>query len=130
MTSKGRKKCTAKPVPQYTWQGFIAYAESFGQAAVYVSNEAMPSSCRPRRRLVSNSARGSIIVSFIAVWLLLPASRSELRGNSRVVPASLDSEAVLAQESKRSAPHSEANLVLGLKERGLFSPAFWRALLE
>jgi hypothetical protein len=64
------------------------------------------------------------------VWLLLPASRSELRGNSRVVPASLDSEAVLAQESKRSAPHSEANLVLGLQERGLFSPAFWRALLE
>jgi hypothetical protein len=38
MTSKGRKKSTAKPVPQYTWQGFIAYAESFGQAAVYVSN--------------------------------------------------------------------------------------------
>jgi hypothetical protein len=29
---------TAKPIPQYTWQGFITYAESFGQAAVYVSN--------------------------------------------------------------------------------------------
>jgi hypothetical protein len=38
MTSKARKRSTAKPVPQYTWQGFIAYAESFGQAAVYVSN--------------------------------------------------------------------------------------------
>jgi hypothetical protein len=32
-------------------------------------------------------------------------SRSELRGDSRVVPAGLDSEAVLAQKSKRSALH-------------------------
>jgi hypothetical protein len=38
MTSKERKKSSAQPVPQYTWQGFIAYAESFGQAAAYVSN--------------------------------------------------------------------------------------------
>lgn len=29
-----------EPAPQYTWQGFIAYAESFGQAAVSVSNGA------------------------------------------------------------------------------------------
>jgi hypothetical protein len=32
------KSSTTKPVPQYTWQGFIAYAESFGHAAVHVSN--------------------------------------------------------------------------------------------
>jgi hypothetical protein len=38
MTSGAQKKSTTNPVPQYTWQGFIAYAESFGQAAVYVSN--------------------------------------------------------------------------------------------
>jgi hypothetical protein len=37
MTSKPQKR-SEEPVPQYTWQGFIAYAESFGQAAVYVSN--------------------------------------------------------------------------------------------
>jgi hypothetical protein len=38
MTSKPRKKSAPQPIPQYTWQGFIAYAESFGQAAVSVSN--------------------------------------------------------------------------------------------
>jgi hypothetical protein len=38
MTSKARTRSSTKPVPQYTWQGFIAYAESFGQAAVSVSN--------------------------------------------------------------------------------------------
>lgn len=38
MTSKARKGASTEPIPQYTWQGFIAYAESFGQAAVYVSN--------------------------------------------------------------------------------------------
>jgi hypothetical protein len=31
-------RSTAKPIPQHTWQGFIAYAESFGQAAMYVSD--------------------------------------------------------------------------------------------
>lgn len=38
MTSKPRKRSDPQPIPQYTWQGFIAYAESFGHAAVYVSN--------------------------------------------------------------------------------------------
>jgi hypothetical protein len=38
MTSKARKGSSTEPIPQYTWKGFIAYAESFGQAAVYVSN--------------------------------------------------------------------------------------------
>ena len=38
MTSKTRKRSSTQPIPQYTWQGFITYAESFGQAAVYVSN--------------------------------------------------------------------------------------------
>ena len=38
MTSKSRKKSNPRPIPQYTWQGFIAYAECFGQAAVHVSN--------------------------------------------------------------------------------------------
>jgi hypothetical protein len=38
MTSKPRKRSSAQPMPQYTWQGFITYAESFGQAAAYVSN--------------------------------------------------------------------------------------------
>ena len=37
MTSKPQKR-SAQPIPQYTWQGFITYAESFGQAAAYVSN--------------------------------------------------------------------------------------------
>jgi hypothetical protein len=37
MTSKARKRSSAKPVPQHTWDGFIADARSFGQAAVYVS---------------------------------------------------------------------------------------------
>jgi hypothetical protein len=37
MTSKP-KRSNPDPVPQYTWQGFIAYAESFGQAAVSVSD--------------------------------------------------------------------------------------------
>jgi hypothetical protein len=38
MTSKPRKRSNPQPIPQYTWQGFIAYAESFGNAAVCVSN--------------------------------------------------------------------------------------------
>jgi hypothetical protein len=38
MTSKARKSSTTEPVPQYTWGGFLAYAESFGQAAVHVSD--------------------------------------------------------------------------------------------
>jgi hypothetical protein len=38
MTSKARKGASTEPIPQYTWKGFIAYAESFGQAAAYVSN--------------------------------------------------------------------------------------------
>jgi hypothetical protein len=38
MTSNARKTASAQPIPQYTWQGFIAYAESFGQAAAHVSN--------------------------------------------------------------------------------------------
>jgi hypothetical protein len=33
-----RKRSTTDPAPEYTWQGFLAYAESFGQAAVHVSN--------------------------------------------------------------------------------------------
>jgi hypothetical protein len=37
MTSKARKGSSAEPIPQYTWQGFVAYAQSFGEAAVYVS---------------------------------------------------------------------------------------------
>jgi hypothetical protein len=39
MTSKARRRSSAQPIPQYTWQGFITYAESFGQAAVHVSND-------------------------------------------------------------------------------------------
>jgi hypothetical protein len=39
MTAQARKKSSAQPIPQYTWQGFIAYAESFGQAAAHVSND-------------------------------------------------------------------------------------------
>ena len=38
MTSKPRKMSSTQPIPQYTWQDFITYAESFGQAAAYVSN--------------------------------------------------------------------------------------------
>ena len=38
MTSKPQKRSCTQPIPQYTWQGFITYAESFGQAAAYVSN--------------------------------------------------------------------------------------------
>jgi hypothetical protein len=38
MTSKPQKKSAPQPVPQYTWLGFITYAESFGNAAVFVSN--------------------------------------------------------------------------------------------
>ena len=38
MTSNTRKRSSTQPIPQYTWQGFITYAESFGQAAVHVSN--------------------------------------------------------------------------------------------
>ena len=38
MILKAQKGSTTNPVPQYTWQGFIAYAESFGQAAVHVSS--------------------------------------------------------------------------------------------
>ena len=37
MTSKPRKMSSTQPIPQYTWQDFITYAESFGQAAAYVS---------------------------------------------------------------------------------------------
>jgi hypothetical protein len=38
MTPRARKRATIQPAPQYTWQGFIAYAECFGQAAMHVSN--------------------------------------------------------------------------------------------
>jgi hypothetical protein len=38
MTSKPTKRSSPQPVPQYTWLGFITYAESFGNAAVFVSN--------------------------------------------------------------------------------------------
>jgi hypothetical protein len=38
MTAQARKKSPTEPAPEYTWQGFIAYAESFGQAAMHVSN--------------------------------------------------------------------------------------------
>jgi hypothetical protein len=38
VTSKPRRRSNPQPIPQHTWQGFIAYAESFGHAAVYVSN--------------------------------------------------------------------------------------------
>jgi hypothetical protein len=39
MTARARKRAATQPAPQYTWQGFIAYAECFGQAAMHVSND-------------------------------------------------------------------------------------------
>jgi hypothetical protein len=38
VTSKPRERSSVQPIPEYTWQGFIAFAESFGNAAVYVSS--------------------------------------------------------------------------------------------
>ena len=72
MTSKPRKMSSTQPIPQYTWQGFITYAESFGQAAAYVSNGIHLMHNAPVGALACHCIELSLKVVLLGVNLLMP----------------------------------------------------------
>ena len=82
MTSKPRKMSSTQPIPQYTWQGFITYAESFGQAAAYVSNGIHLMHNAPTGALACHCIELSLKAVLLGVNLLMPHYAPLRRGFS------------------------------------------------